>query len=246
MDDTIRKHMAVWRSKPALRAIYHEDIFKLLIAHMVPGPALEIGGGPGFLKAAHPRIISSDIVPRGHLDLACDAHHLPFADSTLSNLIGVDVIHHFLEPQRVLEECCRVLSPGGRIVLSEPWITPVSRLVYKHFHHEDCAVVDDPFTCAFPETNSGKDPWVGNAMIPYLLFGSKGRNAFRERFPGLMLKACKPTSTLAYPLTRGFQSSGIHSEGLIRFILKLERMAAPLLTPIMAFRALLVLQKSVE
>lgn len=244
MCDIIEKHRAVWSAKPGLRAVYRRDIFAPLAQQLRPGPTLEIGAGPGFLKAEYPEVISSDIVPLKHLDLACDAHRLPFADGSLMNIVGVDVIHHFYEPRLMLAECSRVLASGGRIVLSEPWITPVSRLVYRHLHHEDCEMVDDPLACAFPGADYGKDPWVGNAMIPYQLFGPGGGEAFRRSFPELRLELCRPGSTLAYPLTRGFQPAGIRSEGLSLAVLRLERILAPLLVPLMAFRALLVLQKA--
>jgi len=244
MGDTIEKHQAAWNAKPALRAVYRSDIFRQLAEQMLPGPTLEIGAGPGLLKAELPHIISSDIVPRPHLELAGDAHILPFPDGSLRNVVGVDVVHHFYEPQRMLAESVRVLAPGGRIVLSEPWITPVSRLVYRHFHHEGCEHVDDPLACAFPDGEACKDPWIGNAMIPYLLFGRSGRNFLRRRFPELRLALCRPGSALAYPLTRGFQPAGIRSEQVIRIVMGLEKMLSPLLLPLMAFRALIVLEKT--
>lgn len=244
MGDTIGNHQAAWRAKPALRAVYREEIFRPLAQQLLPGPTLEIGAGPGFLKAELPHIISSDIVPLPHLDLACDAHRLPFPDGSLQNVTGVDVIHHFYEPQRMLAECARVLAPGGRIVLSEPWITPVSRLVYCHFHHEDCKHVDAPLACAFPDGEVCKDPWIGNAMIPYLLFGRAGRDALHRRFPQLRLALCRPGSALAYPLTRGFQPAGIRSERAIRLVMGFEKMFSTMLLPLMAFRALIVLERA--
>ena len=117
----------------------------------------------------------------------------------------------------------------------------MSRLVYTFMHHEDCQVVDDPLGHPF---KGAKDPWQGNAMIPYLLFKKGYRERFLANFPDLALLSLIPFSTLAYPLTGGFQRAGIHSERLIKVILKIERALASWLTPLAAFRVLLVLGKT--
>ncbi|MEW6386041.1 MAG: methyltransferase domain-containing protein [Thermodesulfobacteriota bacterium] len=240
MDPIISKHCEVWQKKPALRLLYREDIFQRIQEHLVPGPALEIGAGPGFLKQTLTGLISSDITPLKHLDLVCDSQRLPFADASLANVVGVDVIHHFASPGLFFQEGVRVLRPEGRLIFIEPWISPVSRWVYTFLHHEDCREVADPL---FNPFGGAKDPWQGNAMIPYQIFKKGQARRFLAHYPDLALMAVTPFSTLAYPLTGGFQGVGLRSERLIKLILRLERALAPWLTRLAAFRVLLVMAK---
>jgi SAM-dependent methyltransferase len=48
------------------------------------------------------------------------AYELPFADGSFDHLLIRDVIHHVAEPARLVNECARVLAPGGRIDILEP------------------------------------------------------------------------------------------------------------------------------
>ena len=207
---------------------------------MVPGKTLEIGSGPGFFKRYCPGVISSDILQLDHLDVVCDCHHLPFPDGTLDNLIGIDVLHHFENPVSYFTEVQRVLRPSGRLVLVEPWITPVSRFVYTYLHHEACERVADPFSNVFDA--QCKDPWTGNAMLPYLIFG-KFSGSFAARWPQLRIVRIEPFAAFAYLLSGGFQRAGIRSAKVMEALLRIEGMLRPLLDPLAAHRALIVLEK---
>jgi SAM-dependent methyltransferase len=45
---------------------------------------------------------------------------LPFEDRHFDQVLFRDVIHHLVDPEPLLDECHRVLQPGGRIDLLEP------------------------------------------------------------------------------------------------------------------------------
>ena len=46
-----------------------------------------------------------------------DAHDLPFADESFDVVVCANTFHYFTHPEQVLREACRVLRPGGRLVL---------------------------------------------------------------------------------------------------------------------------------
>jgi SAM-dependent methyltransferase len=58
-----------------------------------------------------------------------DAHSLEFEDESFDFVYGCAILHH-LDYVRALDEVCRVLKPGGRILFVEPLgINPVGKLV---------------------------------------------------------------------------------------------------------------------
>ncbi len=46
-----------------------------------------------------------------------DMHHTPFRDNAFDIVFGSAVLHHSKDLKRVFQEICRVLKPGGRLVL---------------------------------------------------------------------------------------------------------------------------------
>ena len=57
-----------------------------------------------------------DVLRAPWLNVVADAHELPFADSSVSNIVLIDVIHHLAEPRRFLEEAERVIEETERVI----------------------------------------------------------------------------------------------------------------------------------
>jgi len=92
---------------------------------------LELGGGSGNFKLFAPDAVSSDILSAPWLDVVCDAQRLPFSDQAFSNVVMIDVLHHVENPLRALRQACGVLRVGGRVIMCEPAITPLSGIFYR-------------------------------------------------------------------------------------------------------------------
>jgi SAM-dependent methyltransferase len=230
---------AVWRSKPALRAVYG-DYYRAIAAWSRPGPSVEIGAGSGNLKESVPGVLASDITPAEWLDIAVDAQALPFADTSLANMVGVDVLHHIEYPRHFLAEAERVLEPGGRVVLVEPAITPVSWLVFKLGHPEPVDLRVDPLADGRPSPS--KHPFESNQAIPTLLAG-RHRRRLEQEFGRLRVVHRERSSLFAYPLSGGFRPWCLMPAPLVEPVLRLEARLTPALGPLMAFRLLLVIEK---
>ncbi len=63
---------------------------------------------------------------QAELQLACaDAEALPFADASFDAAISTFALEHAVRPVEMLREMCRVVRPGGRVVLLGPsWDLP--------------------------------------------------------------------------------------------------------------------------
>jgi ubiquinone/menaquinone biosynthesis C-methylase UbiE len=48
------------------------------------------------------------------------AEHIPLPDQSVDVIVSFETIEHVRDPHRFLDECARVLAPGGRLVISTP------------------------------------------------------------------------------------------------------------------------------
>jgi len=244
--DLFSIHRRIWEQKPVLRRIYNEEFFARLLSFRKKGDlSVEVGAGPGFFKQALPSVLSTDLVWCPWLDIVADAQRLPFRDSSVANLFGLDVLHHLAAPMSFLLEARRVLIPGGRLILVEPWITPFSYLIYRCFHQEECDLSARPWECAEVQPPSGKRAFDGNQAIPYLLFGPRHhRSQTFGSLPGFTPLAIEPFCLFAYLLSMGFKPTSFLPEFLYSAVSKIEKATLPLWRPGAALRVFLVLEKS--
>lgn len=243
IDSHLAADRAAWEAKPALREVYR-DCYRRMAAALRPGRTLEVGGAIGNLKEFAETtgldIISSDIQFAPWLDLVCDAHALPFAQGSLDNIVMFDVLHHLHRPRRFFAEAERALTIGGRIVLVEPAITPLSWPFYKFFHPEPVRLTDDPL--AEGEPDPARHPDEANQAIPTLLFRRHARR-FAKLFTGLTIKEVRLFSFFAYPLSGGFRPWSLIPERWARPLLSVEDAVAPVLGTLMGFRLFAVIER---
>ena len=239
--DSERSHDArtAWERKASLRAVY-TDVYKRLAERRMPGPTVEIGGGSGNFKNFAPETISTDIITAPWLDAVADAVQLPFPDASVANIVLFDVLHHIEFPVRFLDEAVRVLVPGGRLLLSEPAITPLSNLFYTHLHPEPVNTRADAFAAGTPDPD--RNPFDANQAIPTLMF-LKQRDRFRSRFPMLNILEVRYHSLFAYPLTGGFRPWTAVPAAMVPAMLVLESVCMPLLGRLMAFRMIITIER---
>jgi len=237
-DARLVEYRAIWERKPALRVIY-SHYYRRIVALTVPGRTLEIGGGSGNLKRFLPDVVTTDILHGSWLDAVADAQRLPFRDRAFDNIVFVDVLHHLENPTAFFGEASRVLRDGGRVVMIEPAMTPVSYPFYRFVHEEPASMSVDPLV-APPSPNAARDPFDSNQAIPSLIFG-RYWNEFHNQFPEFSLVTKRQLSLLAYPLSGGFKPWSAVSERVAVFLLKIEDRAERILGPVMGFRLLVAL-----
>lgn len=232
--ELLARHRQVWGRKATLRRVY-ADYFALVRDRCAPlRPVVELGCGPGFLKAAWPEIIATDVVATPWADRVVDATALPFADAGVGNIVAIDVFHHLAAPADFLREARRVLAPGGRIVMLEPWTSLTGFLFYRHIHHEDADRSVDP---VHPFA-AGKDPMDGNAALPELYFGGR-----TPRLPDdLRLIELQRLPAWTWLASGGFQPASLLPHWLYPAAAWCERLVAPL-TRWADLRALIVIER---
>lgn len=173
---TLNNRKALFR-KPNLLYWYHQLYEKLLgdPQSTARRRILEIGSGMSPLKHFYPSVLTSDIMPMGHIDYIFDAHWIDhvqeIAPLSLDVITLTNVLHHLQDPISFLLKAREKLCTGGRIILVEPYYSRLSKLIYTKLHHEA-----SDFSVKAPLLSNISGPLSSaNMAIPFLIFfGNKG------------------------------------------------------------------------
>lgn len=68
---------------------------------------------------------SMDMADTPIVDIVCNAEQMQADDCSFDLVLCTQVLEHTLNPQRVIDECHRVLKPGGTLIVTVPSVYPV-------------------------------------------------------------------------------------------------------------------------
>jgi SAM-dependent methyltransferase len=245
--ERLREHRRLWDAKPLLRSVYRVW-FDLLLRELRPGRrVLEVGAGPG-LFSAHARQqrpdlcwVASDILAAPWNDLVADGVRLPFDAAAFDAVTAVDLVHHLAHPAAFFREAARVLAPGGRLAVVEPWVTPLSFPVYRWLHEEGCRPFLDPWNPF--GGGDGKDPFEGDAALVWRLV--RDTPAARWRELGFAPPRTELLNGFAYLASLGFRRATLAPAWAAQALLALDRAIAPLARAL-GLRVLAVWEQAAE
>ncbi len=236
----IQRNAEAWKRKPLLRAVYHNfyAAIKAALRHDLAAPTLELGSGIGAIKEQIPQCVTSDIFPNPWLDRVENAYELTFGDASLANLILFDVWHHLRYPGLALQEAHRVLKPGGRLVVFDPAMGLLGRIVYGMLHPEPLGFDREPQW--FPPAEAA------DLHTYYAAQGNAWRMFYQKKSPlptdRWQEVSVATRSALSYIASGGFSGPQLYPSSAYNFVRRCESLLDrfPLL---FATRMLVVLEK---
>lgn len=77
-----------------------------------------------IFKAKCDRYLSMDIVETPLVDIVCNAEAMLLDDNVMDIVICTQVLEHCDYPQKIIDECYRVLRPGGVLIVTVPSVFP--------------------------------------------------------------------------------------------------------------------------
>jgi len=89
------------------------------------GRVLDVGGGRRrgrFTPPPSAQWIVADLGLAGRPDVAADLLALPFRDASFDAVKATEVLEHVPDAARALDECRRVLRPGGHLIATVPFL----------------------------------------------------------------------------------------------------------------------------
>lgn len=228
----IERNRAAWEGKVLLRSVYggFYDRIVGLIDQGRPGAIVEVGSGIGNLRGKVPGAIATDLFANPWLDLVCDGYELPFERGSVSHLILFDVFHHLRAPLAFLEEAKRVLEPGGRVILFEPYISMVSYGVYGLLHHEPVNWRGEISTAR--SLGRPRDYYAAQGNATRIFFGGESKRrdgatsvAANAKYglEGWRVFHAEAFSSFAYLLSGGFSKPAMYPAGWLKGVERVDR-----------------------
>jgi SAM-dependent methyltransferase len=216
-------HARLIREKAFLKRLYlhYYDEYEAAIGRAAPGGiVLEVGAGGGFYADVRPSVVSLDLRPGAAVDVLGSALALPFRDETVSAIVLLNVLHHLPDPSAFFRECQRVLKPGGRVCLIEPYAGPLSRRLIRPLHHE-------PWDESGGWTLPTSGPMTGaNMALPSIIFW-RDRARYDREFPGLPIDRLRRHTIVLYLLSGGVSMKSFAPGAAFAPALLLEQLIAP-------------------
>jgi SAM-dependent methyltransferase len=230
-----------WRRKPLLQEIYRGFYLEIAkeLQRDLAGETVEIGSGIGNLKNVVPDALATDLFPNPWLDQVENAYALSFANGSVANLILFDVWHHLQYPGTALAEFHRVLAPGGRLVIFDPAMGLLGRIVYGLFHHEPLGLRDEIRWWAPPGFSPAE-------MTYYAAQGNAQRVFFTDEWVA-RLGDWRPVrkqllAAVSYVASGGFSGRQLYPRSLLPAFRAVDRLAE-CIPALFATRLLVVLEK---
>ena len=87
--------------------------------------------GAGLRRTYYSNVVNAEIYENISTDILCVGEDLPFSDALFDGVFAFAVLEHTVRPWIVAKEICRVLKPGGKIIIDWPFL----QAVHGYPHH---------------------------------------------------------------------------------------------------------------
>ena len=236
------KNRKIYQNKDLIKIIYnnyYKNIKKNIYLYDKK-KILELGSGGGNIKKVIKECITSDQFKNKNIDRIENIYKINFKKNSISNIILIDVFHHLQFPSLALKEIHKVLIKNGRIIMIEPAMGFIPRIVYKIFHYEP-----NGFNLRIKWNNIPKKIPLSNQYfaaqsIPWRAFFLKELN-LKSKYS---IKLIKPFSDFAFLLSGGYSYKALYPKILYSLIRLIDKILTSISIRIFSARMLIVLEKN--
>ena len=201
---------------------------------------LELGSGGGNIKKIIQNCITSDQFKNENIDRIENIYKINFKKNSVSNIILIDVFHHLQFPNLALKEIHRVLIKNGRIIMIEPAMGFIPRIIFKIFHYEPNGFNLKINWNHIPKKIPSLNQYFAAQSVPWRAFFLKELN-LKSKYS---IKLIKPFSDFAFLLSGGYSYKALYPKILYSLIKLIDKILTSISIRIFSARMLIVLEKN--
>jgi hypothetical protein len=122
---------AIPEAPPVSAHPYAPSVVQLIHDHR---DKLFLDVGAGLRDVYYPNVVNTEIYPSVSTDVLCVGEAMPFADEQFDFVFCFATLEHTKRPWDVAREICRVLKPGGTVMIDYPFMQPVHGYPHHYFN----------------------------------------------------------------------------------------------------------------
>ena len=236
------KNRKIYQNKDLIKIIYN-NYYKNIKKNIYLSDKkkiLELGSGGGNIKKVIKECITSDQFKNKNIDRIENIYKINFKKNSISNIILIDVFHHLQFPSLALKEIHKVLIKNGRIIMIEPAMGFIPRIVYKIFHYEPNGFNLRIKWNNIPKKIPSSNKYFAAQSIPWRAFFLKELN-LKSKYT---IKSIKPFSDFAFLLSGGYSYKALYPKILYSLIKLIDKILTSISIRIFSARMLIVLEKN--
>jgi len=142
-----RSELDTWLTERGVAHTFSLPVYQLhqrtlpLVEEHARGLCLDAGSGRSpwkpLLAARGIRVLSLDVEDRaGEVDVIADLQQMPvIEDSSITTVLCTQVLEHLPRPWDAMAEICRVLAPGGHLILSVPHLSVIHEAPHDYYRY---------------------------------------------------------------------------------------------------------------
>ena len=236
------KNRKIYQNKDLIKIIYN-NYYKTIKKNIYisnKSKILEIGSGGGNIKKVIPKCITSDQFKNANIDRIENIYKINFKKNSISNIILIDVFHHLRFPNLALKEIHRILIKNGRIIMIEPAMGLIPRLIYKIFHYEPNGFNLNIKWNDIPKKIPSANQYFAAQSMTWRAFFLRELN-LKSKYK---IKLVKPFSDFAFLLSGGYSYNAFYPKFLYSFMKLIDKILTSISIKIFSSRMLVVLEKN--
>jgi SAM-dependent methyltransferase len=233
------KNNQTYLKKELIQLIYQNyyRIIKKNIYNKKSLPVFEFGSGGNNIKKIIPNCIVTENFKTKNIDRIENIYKINCKNNSISNIILIDVFHHLEFPSLALSEINRVLVKNGRLIMIEPAMGLIPRIIYKMFHYEPNGFNLNIKWNKIPSKIPKSKEYYAAQSLPWRAFFLKELNLKKFR-----IKIIKPFSDFAFLLSGGYSYRSLYPHTFYPFIKYIDKILTFLSIRIFSGRMLIILE----
>ena len=139
----------------------YDEAALTLIKSVAEGGGMVLDCGAGSKNINSPNVLNVEIVDYPSTDVMAVGQSLPFQDGSFDAVVSIAVLEHVTDPFVCAKELYRVTKPGGKLLISVPFLQPEHGYPHHYFN-----MTREGLRRLFNEMGTVENHWVPLSQHP--------------------------------------------------------------------------------